>query len=106
MEPKMSRENRAKQFQPFAALKGYLEALRKKEKMIVSKIELSSDSNEELNRKLQQISRNDILSLTYFCENEYLTVSGMVTEIDSTFQYIIIADTKIPFDDIYDITIE
>ena len=28
---KMSREERAKQFMPFAALKGYTEALRKKE---------------------------------------------------------------------------
>lgn len=29
--PKMSREDRAKQFMPFAALKGYEEALRAKE---------------------------------------------------------------------------
>lgn len=32
--PKMSREDRAKQFMPFAALKGYPEALRKKEKEV------------------------------------------------------------------------
>ncbi|MBP5660197.1 MAG: hypothetical protein J6X08_02560 [Lachnospiraceae bacterium] len=32
--PKMSREDRAKQFMPFAALKGYEEALRAKEKEI------------------------------------------------------------------------
>ena len=31
---KMSREERAKQFMPFAALKGYYEALRKKEEEI------------------------------------------------------------------------
>lgn len=31
---KMSREERAKQFMPFAALKGYQEALRKKEKQL------------------------------------------------------------------------
>ena len=31
---KMSRADRAKQFMPFAALKGYPEALRKKEKEI------------------------------------------------------------------------
>ncbi len=31
---KMSREERAKQFMPFAALKGYEEALRKKEKQL------------------------------------------------------------------------
>ena len=32
--PKMTREDRAKQFMPFAALKGYEEALRAKEKEI------------------------------------------------------------------------
>lgn len=32
--PKMSREDRAKQFMPFAALKGYQEALREKEKLV------------------------------------------------------------------------
>ena len=38
---KMSREMRAKQFQPFAALKGYSEALKKKEKVIEKKEEES-----------------------------------------------------------------
>ena len=32
VENKMSREDRAKQFMPFAAVKGYPEAMRKKEK--------------------------------------------------------------------------
>jgi len=32
--PKMTREDRAKQFMPFAALKGYEEALRAKEREI------------------------------------------------------------------------
>ena len=36
---RMNREDRAKQFMPFAALKGYPEALRKKEKIVVPKIE-------------------------------------------------------------------
>lgn len=34
----MSREERAKQFMPFAALKGYNEALRKKEKMVLEEL--------------------------------------------------------------------
>lgn len=34
VRPKMSREERAKQFMPFAALKGHMEALREKEQFI------------------------------------------------------------------------
>jgi len=51
----MSREDRAKQFMPFAALKGYEEALRAKEKIVVPKVELSEDIKEVPDRKLQSI---------------------------------------------------
>ncbi len=37
--PKMSREERAKQFMPFAALKGYEEALREKEREVAAREE-------------------------------------------------------------------
>ena len=45
---KMSREDRAKQFMPFAALRGYEEAIKEKEKIIVDKIELSEEKKNEL----------------------------------------------------------
>ncbi len=40
---KMSRQDRAKQFMPFAALKGYPEALRKKEKELEVQKEKKDD---------------------------------------------------------------
>lgn len=40
VRPKMDREERAKQFMPFAALKGYMEALRKKEEAFEERMEL------------------------------------------------------------------
>ena len=57
----MSREERAKQFMPFAALKGYPDALRKKEKVIVPKMELSEEYEEELDRRLRQVRKNEVL---------------------------------------------
>lgn len=44
--PKMSREDRAKQFMPFAALKGYPEALRRKEKEVEAQKERMEDDEE------------------------------------------------------------
>ena len=44
----MGRADRASQFMPFAALKGYEEALRAKEKIVVPKVELSDDALEFL----------------------------------------------------------
>jgi hypothetical protein len=41
--PSMSRADRAKIFMPFAALKGYDEAIEEKQKLIKEKMELSED---------------------------------------------------------------
>lgn len=101
----MSPEERAKQFMPFAALKGYPEALRKKEKVVVSKIELSPEYQEELDLKLRQVQKNDIITVVYFCKDEYLQLTGMVSRIDVTARVLKIVNTKISFEDIYDISI-
>lgn len=97
----MSPADRAKQFMPFAALKGLPEALAKKEKIIVPKMELSDDYKEELNRALLQVQRNDVITVVYFYQDSYLKITGMVSRIDTTAGYIQIVNTKIPFEDIY-----
>ena len=101
--PKMSREDRAKQFMPFAALKGYPEALRKREKIVVPKAEVSEEYAEILDRKLRKVKKNDIITVVYFHNGEYLKKTGMVSRIDETARVLKIVNTKIGFDDIYDI---
>ena len=101
--PKMSREDRAKQFMPFAALKGYPEALRKKEKIVVPRAELSEEYAEVLDRKLRKVKKKDIITVIYFYNGEYLKKTGMVSRIDETARVLKIVNTKIGFEDIFDI---
>ena len=101
--PKMTREERAKQFMPFAALKGYPEALAKKEKIVVPKVEISEEYAQMLDQKLRQVAKNDMITIVYFSNGEYLKKTGMVSRIDGTSRIIKIVNTKIFFDDIYDI---
>ena len=54
MEIKMPREERAKQFMPFSALKGYEEALRRAEEMIVPCKELSLEYEEDPKRRMEK----------------------------------------------------
>lgn len=100
---KMSREDRAKQFMPFAALKGYPEALHLKEKIIVPKREVSEEYGEELDRKLHEVHRGDMVTVTYFYRGEYLKISGLVSRIDLTARVLKVVNTKIPMADIYEI---
>jgi len=101
--PKMSRGDRAKQFMPFAALKGYPEALRKKEKIVVPRAEVSEEYAEVLDRKLRKVKKNDMITVIYFHDGEYLKKTGMVSRIDETARILKVVNTKIGFEDIYDI---
>lgn len=101
MVNKMSRQERAKQFMPFAALKGYELALREKEKVIVPKVELSEDYKEQLDYQMRQIRKNDMVTVIYFCKGEYIKVTGLVARKDESAHILKIVNTSIPFSDIY-----
>lgn len=101
---KMSREDRAKQFMPFAALKGYPDALRRKEKIVVERQELSDEYKEELDYQLRKIQKNDMVTVVYYCKGEYLKVTGMVSRIDETARVLKIVNTRISFEDLYEIS--
>ena len=101
---RMTREERAKQFMPFAALKGYPEALRRKEKVLVDKVQVSEDYAEALDRKLRQVRRLDTITVVYFRKGEYIKVQGMVSRIDVTARVLKVVQTRIPFEDILEVT--
>lgn len=104
VRPKMTRENRAKQFAPFAALKGFEEAIKSVEKIVVDRIELSEERKEELDRRLQMIHKNDIVTIVYYSNGEYIKITGMVARFDVTARIIQVVNTKISFADIYEIS--
>lgn len=99
----MRREDRAKQFMPFNALKGFHEALLEKEHIIVPKRELSEEQKEELDRKIHQVQKNDIITVEFFQNGEYVQVTGMVSGINTIGRVIKIVNTKIQVDDITDL---
>lgn len=102
----MPREERAKQFMPFAALKGFHDLLREKERIVVPRMELSEERKEELDQKLNQIQKNDIVTVVHFQNGEYVKVKGMVSRIDISSRILKIVNTKIAFEDIGDLEIE
>lgn len=106
IRPQMDRSNRAKQFMPFDALKGFREALQEKERILVPKRELSEEQREELDYKLRQIQKMDMVTVEYFQDGEYVQVTGIVTRIDETSRILKVINTKIDFEDISAIKLE
>lgn len=103
---RMSVEQRAKQFMPFAALRGLPEALAVKEKVIVPKVELSEEMAVELDRKMHLLEKGKIATVVYFAKDEYLKKTGMVARIDETARVLQIVNVRISFDDILDVEVE
>ena len=65
---KMDRAQRARQFAPFAALKGFEEALREKERIIVPKVELYEEKKAEIDSILRNKKKQDKMA---DCYNEF-----------------------------------
>ncbi len=105
---KMPVAERAKQFMPFAAVRGLNEALAKKERELglIDKPELSEEKERELNDKLLLIKKGSIIAAEYYNDGERLKAEGRALEINETRRFLRIEDLKIPFETILDICIK
>lgn len=112
----MSRGDRAKLFSPFAALKGYEEAVKVKERLVTLRKQPGEEQLKILNEKINILceNRGSEAEVTCFSEDEYIgggageyiTVSGKVSKVDKVFRFIVIGERKIPLDDIIDINLK
>ena len=100
----MADVSRAKQFMPFAALRGYYTMIREKTRIIEPRKELVADEADRISDKLNQIKKNMMVRIRHYVVDSYVTTEGIVTRIDPEFRYLTIVKTKIPFDDIIDIS--
>lgn len=96
--------DRARQFAPFSALKGFHELIKEKERVIIPKKELSEEDLLELSKKIVLVKKGMMIKVVYFCEGEYIVAEGLVANIDFTFRKLTVVKTKISFDDILEIS--
>lgn len=99
------RANRAVQFMPFAALKGYYDCIHEQEHIKEERRELSEDEAEELSAVLNKVERGTMLRVVYYNKDFYDTLEGMVSEFDPVFRRLKIVRREVPFDDIYRVEI-
>ncbi|MBR3162154.1 MAG: hypothetical protein IKF19_05430 [Bacilli bacterium] len=101
---RMSREARAAQFAPFAALNGYGEAIIETARLTNSKIELSEEMKQIINEKLNiintYIKEKPQVTLTYFIKDlkkkggSYTTIIANIKHIDLVYNSIILTNKK------------
>ena len=92
--------DRARQFLPFDALKGFREALKEKERIKVAKIELSEDEEIIISNRLTQVKKGMIVKIVHYSNQEYIETTGMVSKIDLVYHKLTIVKLDIFFNDI------
>ena len=108
---RMTIHNRSAQFAPFSALTGYHELIDEKGRETTNKIDLSSDSKDILDLKLQIINQElihrPLITITYFSKDlkkeggSYISCTDYIKRIDFTNHYLILINNlKIKISDI------
>ena len=102
--PQMSRESRASQFAPFAALTGYGDAVEETARITGSRIELGEEMKAIINDKLNiinlHIKERPQVTLTYFVPDvrkdggSYISTTGNVRRIDLANNVIVLSNRK------------
>ena len=114
---RMSIEDRAVQFAPFAALTGYEAVLRETVRLTQQPVFLTEESLDELNAQLrraeEQAAQRPMLTMTVYYEDStkaggrFETVAGRLKKIDRYREGLVLTDGReIPFFRICDLELE
>lgn len=96
MRYKMSRLQRAKQFMPFSALKGFEERIATMSQERIERKVLSEDQIDELNYTLQQIEEGTCVCLTVFTHGHYEEIRGVVQRLLPDERRMVVNGRSIP----------
>lgn len=98
----MARSRRAKQFQPFDALRGLKEAIAAKERIPTPRRHLSEESIAEIDKALNSLQKGQIVTVVYYgvYEQEYLQLTGPVMKVDPYWHSLQIGNISIDFPEI------
>lgn len=110
----MSVHDRAAQFSPFAALKGYDEEIEEAARYTEERRELDESRTDEINALLTALQDRAGVPLTVTCfrqdgkkgGGEYVTVKGRLKRIDGYAKKLILEEESVDFRDVVDIVVE
>lgn len=96
----MSTADRAKQFLPFNALKGFEEAVGKRRKLDFEPVLMGEDAETELDKKIHDIAPGDIVRVVFYGNREFNERCGRVKKIHEYERLLELEEAKIRINDI------
>ena len=95
--------DRARQFMPFATLRGYYDAVKLQDRQAAPRRTLQEDDIERISSVLARVQRGTMVRIVYYDRDAYVTLRGAVSEIVPALRWLSVVKTRIAFEDIEDI---
>ncbi len=104
----MTRQERAKIFAPFDAMKGLQEALREREERLTrtQRREICDEAIEANSRILSTLKRRMEVEISFWSGFHDVVKHGKITYINTAYGYLELDHEAIEFEDIYDIKVK
>lgn len=94
---------RAAQFMPFAALTGYYDLVRERERVTEPRREPSEEEAARISAELAAVRKGRLVRVTHYEHDAYVTTEGIVTGMDPVARKLTVVRRRIRFDDIWSV---
>ena len=89
--------DRARQFSPFAALRGYYELVHERERVIDPRRPLSEEEARALDATIANLQRGVMVRAVFYEKDACRTIVGTVSQVDMFYHDLWSVRTRIPF---------
>ncbi len=96
-------QDRARQFIPFMALKGYFELCLEQERHPQPRHQLTEEEALSLSQAIALLRKGSMAKVTFYDKDSYITQQGMVSEVVPELRFLRIVRRSISFDDILEL---
>ncbi len=103
---KMSRAERARQFMPFSALRGFDELVQQQTVRPEPRRELSEQEAARLSARISKLAVGELITVSHYENGGYHTLQGMVSDIDIANRTLTVVRKKLNLDDIWRVSIQ
>lgn len=95
--------DRAKQFKPFAALRGYYDLVKQTEHISEPRRMVTEERALVLSRMLESLRKGDMVRVTYYDGDAYVSITGMLSDVMPPLRRLVVIRTYVDFDDVWEI---
>lgn len=95
--------NRARQFAPFAALKGYREMAREREFVPEARHDMTRERALALSEVVSHLRKGDVVRVVRYKDGAYQELRGTVAKVDETFRTLTVGSEHVRFEDVFSI---